>query len=54
MSLPYIESRHTTLRQAGYDEQWLQDLIHKDPSLLRLGDLKSLAREVKQSSGGQT
>jgi hypothetical protein len=53
MSLPYIESRHTTLRQAGYDEQWLQDLIHKDPSLLRLGDLKSLAREVKQSSGGR-
>jgi hypothetical protein len=41
------------LRQAGYDEQWLQDLIHKDPSLLRLGDLKSLAREVKQSSGGR-
>jgi hypothetical protein len=53
MSLPYIESRHTTLRQAGYDEQWLQDLIHKNPSLLRLGDLRSLAREVKQSSGGR-
>jgi hypothetical protein len=53
MPLQHIDSKHTTLRQAGYGERWLQDLLEKDPSLLGLGDLKSIAREVRQNAGGR-
>ena len=53
MPLQHIDSKLTTLRQSGHDEKWLQDLIEKNPSLLGLGDLKSIAREVRQSAGGR-
>lgn len=53
MPIPYIDSKRTSLRKAGYDEQWLQSLIHKEPSLLGLGDLISVGREVRQRSGGR-
>jgi hypothetical protein len=51
--LPFTESKQTSLRLAGYDEKWLQGLIFKEPSVLGLGDLKGLASEVRQSSGGR-
>jgi len=41
------------IRNAGKDEYWLQDLIYKNPSILGLGDLQSLNKEKKQSSGGR-
>jgi hypothetical protein len=53
MPIPYIDSKRTSLRKAGYDELWLQSLIHKEPSLLGLGDLISVGREVRQRSGGR-
>ena len=53
MPLDYVASKRTTVSQAGYGEKWLQDLIEKDPSILGLGDLKSIAREVRQNAGGR-
>jgi hypothetical protein len=53
VTLPYVVSKSTSLREAGYNEAWLQQLIQSDPSVLGLGDLKSFAREVRQSSGGR-
>lgn len=53
MPLEYVESKHILVRQAGYGERWVQDLIEKDPAILGLGDLKSIAREVRQNTGGR-
>jgi hypothetical protein len=53
MPIEYVESKHIAVRQAGYGERWIQDLIEKDPSILGLGDLKSIAREVRQNAGGR-
>jgi hypothetical protein len=53
MPLQFVGSKQTSIRNAGYDEKWLQDLIYKEPSILGLGDLKALASEVRQSSGGR-
>jgi len=41
------------IRNAGYDEKWLQDMIYKDPSILGLGNVKPLTREKSQASGGR-
>lgn len=41
------------LREAGYDEYWLQDQIWSNPSALGLGDLDALIKERRQSSGGR-
>ena len=53
MPLPFVESKPISLRAAGYDEKWVQDAIYKDPSVLGLGDLKPLTRELRQSTGGR-
>jgi hypothetical protein len=51
--MQYVKSKLVPLRQAGYDERWLQNLILDDPSILGLGDLVVYERERRQSSGGR-
>jgi len=41
------------IRNAGKDENWLQDLIYANPKILGLGDLVPVNKEKKQSSGGR-
>jgi hypothetical protein len=41
-----------SIREAGYDEFWLQDRICKNPSILNLGDLETVEKERRQPSGG--
>jgi hypothetical protein len=41
-----------SIKNAGKNEVWLQDLIFANPSILGLGDLKAVCREKHQPSGG--
>jgi hypothetical protein len=41
------------IREAGFDEYWLQDQIFENPACLGLGDLEAIAKERQQSSGGR-
>jgi hypothetical protein len=49
--IPHAEQ--VSLREAGFDEFWLQDQIYDNPALLGLGELEALSRERRQSSGGR-
>jgi hypothetical protein len=42
-----------SIREAGYDEYWLQDQIWGNPAVLGLGDLDALIKERRQSAGGR-
>jgi hypothetical protein len=42
-----------SIRDAGFDEYWLQDQIVDNPACLHLGDLEPIAKERQQSSGGR-
>lgn len=42
-----------SIREAGYDEYWLQDQIWSNPVNLGLGDLDALSKERRQNSGGR-
>ena len=42
-----------SIREAGYDEYWLQDQIYQNPSCLGLGELDALAKERYQNGGGR-
>lgn len=42
-----------SIRDAGYDEYWLQDQIWSNPAILGLGDLDALNKELRQTSGGR-
>jgi len=53
MNYEYTESKPISLRSAGRDERWLQDLIAKSPSILGLGDVELLHKERKQPTGGR-
>jgi len=53
MSYEYAKAKPITLKDAGKDEKWLQDLISKDPSLLGLGDVILMQRERPQPTGGR-
>jgi hypothetical protein len=46
-------SKTLSIRDCGYDENWLQDQIAADPSILGLGDLEVVRREEPQPSGGR-
>lgn len=50
---PLHESKSLTLREAGYDEYWLQGVICDNPGLIGLGELQLVAREKIISSGGK-
>ncbi len=41
------------IRSVGKDEYWLQDIIYQNPTVLGLGDLVTVNKEKKQSSGGR-
>lgn len=43
----------TSIRDAGFDEYWLQDQIWVNPAALGLGDLDALSKERRQNSGGR-
>jgi len=49
----YERAEPVLLRNAGYDERWLQDQIAADPSLLGLGDLVLIDRERRQPGAGR-
>ena len=42
-----------SIRDAGYDEAWLQDQICENPSALKLGDLEVIAKEKPQNKAGR-
>jgi len=42
-----------SIRDAGYDEYWLQDQIWSNPGVLGLGDLDALSKERRQNAGGR-
>jgi hypothetical protein len=42
-----------SIREAGFDEYWLQDQIAENPACLGLGELEAIAKERQQSSGGR-
>jgi hypothetical protein len=42
-----------SIRDAGFDEFWLQKQICDNPSALKLGDLDVIDKEKKQSQGGR-
>jgi len=46
-------SKTKGIRDCGYDENWLQEQIAANPSILGLGDLEVVHREKQQSSGGR-
>jgi hypothetical protein len=43
----------TSIREAGYNDYWLQDQIWSNPAALGLGDLDTLNKERRQNSGGR-
>jgi hypothetical protein len=42
-----------TLSECGYNEFWLRDRIYEDPSILGLGELQPVSKELTQTSGGR-
>ncbi|MBU3590422.1 hypothetical protein ICN11_00105 [Polynucleobacter sp. 78F-HAINBA] len=46
-------ANHIPIRDAGFDEYWLQDQIWSNPASLGLGDLDALQKERPQNSGGR-
>lgn len=42
-----------SIRDAGYDEYWLQDQIWSNPAALGLGDLDAVSKECRQNNGGR-
>ncbi len=53
MSKEIKTSRKIFIRNAGFDEYWLQDRIYENPLIMGLGNLVSVSKEKKQSSGGK-
>jgi hypothetical protein len=46
-------ANRVSIRDAGYDEYWLQDQIYQNPACLGLGELDALAKERFQAGGGR-
>jgi hypothetical protein len=46
-------AKTVSIREAGFDEYWLQEQIINNPSALELGDLEVISKERIQSSGGR-
>jgi hypothetical protein len=53
MAPTYVKTNATRLRDAGFDEKWLQDRVNDDPSILGLGELVVITREHNQPTGGR-
>ena len=50
--LQYTKGEKISLKKY-FNEKWLQDRIEEDASILGLGELDTIQRERKQSSGGR-
>lgn len=48
-----IEYKAIRIKDAGFNEAWLQNIIADNPSVLGLGDLRLVAKERIVSSGGR-
>lgn len=48
-----VIAQQVSIRDAGFDEYWLQDQIYENPAALQLGDLEAIAKERQQASGGR-
>lgn len=46
-------AQQLAIREAGFNEYWLQDQIFENPVCLGLGELEPIAKERQQSSGGR-
>ena len=46
-------AKSISIKEAGKNEYWLQDQIYDNPSCLGLGELETIEREKRQSSGGR-
>jgi hypothetical protein len=46
-------AQQLSIRDAGFDEYWLQDQIYENPTCLGLGELEAIAKERTQNSGGR-
>jgi hypothetical protein len=46
-------AQQVSIREAGFDEYWLQNQIYENPSCLGLGELEALQKERAQNSGGR-
>ena len=53
MTEEVLIAQSISIREAGYDEYWLQDQIWANPGALGLGDLDALNKERRQNSGGR-
>jgi hypothetical protein len=53
MTYEYTKAKPITLRDAGRDEKWLQEVIARDPAILGLGDVVMIQRERPQPTGGR-
>lgn len=53
MNKTITHSERISIRSAGFDEYWLQDQIWNNPNWLNLGDIQTVTKEKKQSSGGK-
>ena len=53
MSDEVLIGRAIPLRDAGFDEYWLQDQIWANPAALGLGELDTLSKERRQGTGGR-
>jgi hypothetical protein len=53
MSNEFEIAQSLAIRQAGYDEYWLQNQIFENPMCLGLGELEAIAKERQQSTGGR-
>lgn len=51
--MEYFKAEKIYLKNALYDEKWLQDRIEEDSTILGLGDLIIVQRERKQPTGGR-
>lgn len=48
-----LVAQQISIREAGFDEYWLQDQIWANPNALGLGDLETVSKERRQNSGGR-
>lgn len=53
MSQEVALAQQLSIREAGFDEYWLQDQIFENPACLGLGELDVLAKERTQATGGR-
>lgn len=42
-----------TIAECGHNESWLRDMIYDDPTILGLGELQAVTKEITQPQGGR-